>query len=447
MLSGLLLAMPKRLLPPSPKLLESSIILLGLAFGFFLAGNLESGDPLKGRIGGIWRDSFIVEDGLFSGRLAGRGELLVRGTGRQLPSPGSIFSADGLFLQSSRFASPEFRISRWTSSSSESVLERNSRKGSVMGRSRVLFPLTRQYSGDRRSLARALLFGDKRALKGSIRRSFRDAGLAHLLALSGLHVGLFLLLLRRLITPLTGRPSRAEWMLLILLPFLPAWGGGGASIHRAAFMAGYILLVRRLGGRPLGMEALAFAACAELILHPASLFEPGFQLSYLATAALLGFTGRKIPLVVPRFKRLMHTLVEGIAVSTLCTLATLPVILTCFDRLPLAGPIWNLVAAPLTAASLFSGWICLPLGKIQGALALPDFFFSMLLALADLAGSRWRMLLSDFAVPSWTWLAWGLGIRGILGPRRWFSWILASTPLLAGWLLGGHGWNFGPSVF
>ncbi len=447
MLAGLILALPAKFLPGRPRVLEWTFIIIASIVGFTAAGKIDAQDLHEGRIQGIWRFTSIVKKGMFAGRMAGGGDLIVRGAGKSLPVQGSALEGTGRFLESSAFRSPEFRLDRWKGEDFESSLERQSRLGRLSGRSRILFPLTVQYSPECRPLARALLFGDKRALPGSLRRSFRDAGLAHLLALSGLHVGLFLLLLRRITIPMLGRPSRAEWILLPLLPFLPAWGGGGASINRASFMAGYLLVGRRLGGRPLGIEALAFAAFAELALRPASLFEPGFQLSYLATAALLAFPGRKAPLGAKSVHKLLHYYREGVAVSTLCTLATLPVILSRFDRLPLGGPIWNLLAAPLTAASLFSGWSLLPLGLIPASSVIPDFFFARLIDLATLAGSKWRLLLTGFSAPAWTWLAWGLGMRGILKNRRKSAWYLAAIPALAGWILGSRAFHWGPPSF
>ncbi len=447
MLMGLVLALPGKLLPTRPRAMEGSIIVVGILAGFLLAAPIEEGDPASGRLKGVWRFTALAKDGMFSGRLAGGSDLLLRGSGKHLPLPGEAFTARGRLLQSSAIRSPEFRLLEWNSESGESHLQRQSRLGRLTGRSRLLFPLTRGYRDTQRPLARALLFGDKRALPSAAKRAFRDAGLAHLLALSGLHVGLFLLLLRRLLTPLATRPSRAEWMLLIVLPFLPAWGGGGASINRASFMAGYLLMGRRMGGRPLGIEALAFAACVEIARRPASLFEPGFQLSYLATAALLAFPGRRARIGTAWPGRVGHYLKEGMAVSTLCTLATLPVILSRFDRLPLGGPLWNLLAAPLTAASLFSGWSLLPLGGMPGAAFIPDFFLARLLDLAVLAGSEWRLLMTGFEVPGWSWIPWGLGMRGILGKRPVWSWILALTPALAGWILGTRGFDWGPSAF
>ncbi len=447
MLAGLLLALPAKLLPGRPRSLEWTFIIIALLVGFLAAGQIDAKGINDGRIHGIWRFTSMVKNGMFAGRLAGGGDLIIRGAGRHLPVQGSAMEGSGRMLESSANRSPEFRLDQWSSEKSESSIERQSRLGRLSGRSRILFPQTSAYSPERRPLARALLFGDKRSLPGTLRRSFRDAGLAHLLALSGLHVGLFLLLLRRSSMPLLGRPSRAEWILLPLLPFLPAWGGGGASINRASFMAGYLLVGRRLGGRPMGAEALAFAACAELVLRPASLFEPGFQLSYLATAALLAFPGRKAAIGASIVKKSLHYFHEGISVSTLCTLATLPVILTRFDRLPLGGPLWNLLAAPLTAASLFSGWSMLPFGQLPGFCMIPDFFFARLIDLAILAGSKWRLLMSGFAAPGWTWLAWGWGMRGILKNRRKSGWILAALPAAIGWILGSRAFHWGPPSF
>ena len=434
LLAGLLLAfLPReagRLSRPGLVLLLLGA-LLGLARGQAELPRLEGGE-LTGR----WRELSFLKGPVFEGRLPGLDGLRVRGCGRRLPAPGSRFTGKGILLPA--WGGEELRLLSWSAEPEESRAARASRRGRLEGPRRWLFPATASYGTRTRPLARALLFGDRRALPGRERARFRDAGLAHLLALSGLHVGLFLLLLRRVLGAAGLSPFRAEALLLPILPFLPLAVGTGPSIVRALIMAGYILVMRRWGGRALPLEALCLAGCAELLVRPASLFQPGFQLSYLATASLLAAYGESRP--APRlagWRRGRAYLSEGLAASLYCTLSGLPVLLLTFDRLAVTGPLWNLLAAPVTAASLSLGWLALPLGctPLAGVAALPaEISLRALLLVGEWGGERLGLVLTGFHPPAWTWIPWGLGLRLLLQERamRPLAWALAAAPVLLG---------------
>ncbi len=205
----------------------------------------------------------------------------------------------------------------------------------------------------------ALLVGDRSDLSRACRRRFQRLGLAHLLALSGLHVGLVAALLLRLVA---GRLA-PTWILAPLAAW--AWLAGlSPSLVRAVVMAAWYLLGRRLH-RPLrGVDALAAAGVLELLLRPSSVVSLGWWLSYVATLSLL-----RVASHLPR-----RRVVAAAVVVTVAPAATLPWVLSAFGRLPLAAPLWNLMVAPLFSGLMALGLVLVTLALIVSPLARAGLF-------------------------------------------------------------------------
>jgi len=393
--------------------------------------------PVAGRVcdlSGRWDETRARRGRVFTGSLAGRPRLRLRGLGDALPAPGAGFAGRALILPGRDRNEREARLVAWSSGAVESPARLAGRRGRPDWRHRLALRLTRPWPARLRPLARALLLGVRRGLPAGTRRRFRDAGLAHLLALSGLHVGIFLVLWQRLLACSRLGMAGAETLLLALLPALPLLLGDGPSVLRAVTMAAYVLGMRRLGGRPLPREALAAAACLELVARPGSIMSPAFALSYLATLVLVA----RFPTGAPRRRHWARQLWRGVDVSLHCSLATLPVALTVFGRLPLLGPLWNLAAGPLCALALVTGWLALPMALLPGAAiwTAPAALALRLLAdLADLAGGPLALTVTGLAVPVAAWLSWSLGLRLLLaGSARAAR---AAAPLMAAPLLLG----------
>lgn len=218
---------------------------------------------------------------------------------------------------------------------------------------------------DARAVLLALLLADRSRIGDDALDAFRDTGLMHLLAVSGLHVGLVGMALYVLLKPLLGRLGlrrrNIEWsraaVTLALLALYVLVTGGSVSVVRAFVMAALLIAGRTLERRPDTLSALAAAALVLLMLRPAALFEVGFQLSFAAVAALVTL----VPLLtaaVParvRYGKAGAFVVGSVAASLAATVGTAPVLLAHFGRLPLGGLILNLPAIPLTAATLGTG--------------------------------------------------------------------------------------------
>ncbi len=207
--------------------------------------------------------------------------------------------------------------------------------------------------GEGSALWSALLLGDRTDLSEGARARFRRLGLAHMLALSGLHVGLVALLLLRL-----SRRSRRKASGWILLP-LGAWAvaaGLSPSLLRAVTILAWLIAGRSFGRRCRPVDGLAAAGILELLLRPESVVALGWWLSYAATLALL-----RVAEHLPRTRAL-----AAMVAVTVAPLGTLPWTLGVFGRLPLAAPLWNLLLGPLFALLMGAG--CL---LVLAALLLP----------------------------------------------------------------------------
>lgn len=193
---------------------------------------------------------------------------------------------------------------------------------------------------------RALLTGDKSAMDEDIRSLYQENGIAHILAVSGLHLSILGLgvyeLLRRF-----GRSKAAAGLVAALL--IVSYGiltGCSGSALRAVLM----LLLRFLGaavGRSYDMlTAMAAAALFLLWEEPFMLFSAGFQLSFLAVLAI----GLSHALPAPK-----HPLLAGLWLSFYLQLLTLPVILFHYFRFPIYGIFLNLIVLPLMGCVIYSG--------------------------------------------------------------------------------------------
>ena len=223
---------------------------------------------------------------------------------------------------------------------------------------------------------RALLTGDKSAMDEDIRSLYQENGIAHILAVSGLHLSILGLgvyeLLRRF-----GRSKAASGIVAALL--IVSYGiltGCSGSALRAVLM----LLLRFLGaavGRSYDMlTAMAAAALFLLWKEPFMLFSAGFQLSFLAVLAI----GLSHALPAPK-----HPLLAGLWLSFYLQLLTLPVILFHYFRFPLYGIFLNLIVLPLMGCVIYSGIFGVGL-----------FALSEKLATIAIGGGHWILRLYTF---------------------------------------------------
>ena len=235
-----------------------------------------------------------------------------------------------------------------------------------------------------RAVLGALLLGDRDRLSPETWRRLRRAGLAHLVAISGLHVGMIALVaigaLRR------GRLG--NWAVVaaavVLLGGFADLVGARPSVLRATLAAGACLFGRALGREGDPRTTLALLAALLAAANPAVVGDAGYRLSFAATAGiLLGWRPIAAALPLPARGR------AGIAVSLAAYAATAPLAAADFGRVAPVAVLANLVAIPLCACALAGGALCLlpesvPLSGAAEALA--RWSVALLLRAADWAG-------------------------------------------------------------
>ncbi|HJW40609.1 MAG TPA: ComEC/Rec2 family competence protein [Rhizomicrobium sp.] len=318
-------------------------------------------------------------------------------------------------------------------------------------RTRMTARIHQVLPGSTGGIASALITGDRAAISDEDEQALRDAGLAHVLAIAGLHMalvggGLFWVI-RALLAAFPALALRypiKKWAAVAALgaaSFYLMISGASSSSTRAFVMLATMLLAVLFDRPALSMRTLALAASVVLLLGPESLLEPGFQMSFAAVVGLIAVAEweqarpRDTGLAPPRFRDVRRYL-RGIATTSLVgSIATVPYAIYHFDRAThyavlgnlLAMPVMGFVAMPAAALSVF----LMPLGLDAWPLRVLGFGIEIMLAMG-----RWVSGLPGAVsvMPAWPVSSLVLVSLGGLWVglwRRHWRW-LGITPILAG---------------
>lgn len=320
-------------------------------------------------------------------------------------------------------------------------------------RQRLLRPLD-EAPGAGALLARALVFGDARRVPPEWRTGLRRAGLSHLLAVSGLHVGLLLSGFWWISGALPSRVGAVGAVAVLL--FYGCLVGPRPSLLRASVMALLLILSLSVERPPQALNSLSAALLLILAFDPLAAFDLGFQLSFLATAGILVLAPRLLrwwrrPAGTGQVRPTMvgpKALMLGLASTIAAQLATLPVTAVEIGLLTPLSPLLNLVFVPLAAVTLgvSLAWVGLAyvasvpvLGKIaepgaRSLQALLDLLSLPFASLAHLPAGSWLALPMSVDPVAALALAIWLGVL-VSGFRRavWgLALVLVCTPALPG---------------
>ena len=210
-----------------------------------------------------------------------------------------------------------------------------------------------------KKIAKALLLGEKEFLDKDILNAFSSAGAMHVLAVSGLHVGIIMLILQFLLKPLLGlKKGRLFYIILILSG---VWGyaiitGLSPSVIRAAIMFSFITVGQQLERDTSLYQSILVAAFLILLFDPYSLFKVGFQLSFLAVIGIITLQPKLYKLFY--FKRRPIDYIWQITtVSAAAQIATFPLGLYYFHQFPNLFFISNLFVIPFAGILLMTGFL------------------------------------------------------------------------------------------
>lgn len=210
------------------------------------------------------------------------------------------------------------------------------------------------------ALMSALLLGDTSWLSRDTKDAFSHAGLAHLLAISGLHMAVIISMLSwgLYFIPFSGRRITPVIIILLICWAYTSFLGFPVPVTRAAVMISVLCLTRIAGREYIPLHSLFLAADIILLVSPDALFDTGFLLSFCSVAGIMLFAGKLVPFdpaVHPRLWKFSFTVTVPLA----ATLATLPVTATVFGSFPSYFILGNILLVWLMPVILGCGCIFL----------------------------------------------------------------------------------------
>jgi len=290
------------------------------------------------------------------------------------------------------------------------------------------------------SLAKALFIGYKKELTGETREAFSRAGLSHIMAVSGMHVG-FIVAPFWLLIPWLWRWKWGKIIGVVLLTLLligyAGLTGFSASVSRASIMAWLLTYGKLYQKLRYSVNILSVAAIILLLIQPSELFDVGFQLSFSAVLIILLIMPEAQQLIPLRYRyNWKGGLMTIILISILVQAGLFPILAIYFGEFSLMGPIANALVVPLLGvavpAGLFLSVAGSWMGNIASLLSVPIGWVLLWIdGVADTTGgTNWSYIsvaeLSPWIFPVWLCLV--LTIAAIRIPRiRWKLCILFLT--------------------
>jgi competence protein ComEC len=224
-----------------------------------------------------------------------------------------------------------------------------------------------KFSKDELAIIQALLLGQRQDISKEIYDEYAAAGAIHILAVSGLHVGIILLILNWLFTPLNYLKNGLVLKTIILI--LLMWGfamlaGLSPSVVRAVTMFSFIAIGMQMRRKTSVLNSLFISLFILLLVNPYFIFQVGFQLSYLAVFAIVTIQPKLFKLWQPKFK-IVKYFWSLFTVSIAAQIGVLPLSLFYFHQFPGLFFLSNLVVLPVLGLILGLGILVILLALLN----------------------------------------------------------------------------------
>jgi len=309
--------------------------------------------------------------------------------------------------------------------------------------------------GETGDIAVALITGDRSGLSEDSLRAMRDSGLAHLLAISGLHLGLVAMTVFFVVR---FSLTTVEWLALrypvkkiaavtaLVVSFLYLLiSGASVPTQRAFIMTGLVLVAVLLDRQAISMRLVALAAVVVVALHPEATVGAGFQMSFAAVIALVAVYETKARHLFNTGAdhgpgtRILHYAGGVLLTTAIASVATMPFALHHFGRIATLGILPNLIAVPLMAflvmPAALAALLFMPFGLEAPFLFAMGWGIETILAIAHTVAG-WdaaHLTMPNLDGPALALIAAG-GLWMAIWRRRWRFWGLLAVAL--GILLG-----------
>ena len=312
----------------------------------------------------------IHKDSLKSATYSIGDKLYIRSTIQAVPKPNNPYQFDyGRYLKRKGI------YGQLSVDDTQIIQSNTSGKGMRVAVSRFRESLQNKLSShpftqDQLAVLNALVLGQRQGIDREMNEQYAAAGMMHILAVSGLHVGIVLLLLRLLTRPISGYRWRfvRSGIIITLIWLFAILTGLSPSVLRAATMFSFLEASTLLGTQKETPNALMASALVLLVFDPLLIYQVGFQLSYAAVIAILWIQPWLSSLVKIKNKHI-KTLWDTAAVTTAAQLGVMPLSLFYFHQFPGLFLVSNLVIIPLLGFLLGTGIIVVALARIG---YLPD---------------------------------------------------------------------------
>lgn len=227
--------------------------------------------------------------------------------------------------------------------------------------------------------AKALLIGQQDDVEAVDTRAYQKLGITHLFAISGLHVALMSLLFQQVLLRMGVRKEHVFYTLWIALPTYAILAGGAPSVWRSVIMV-LILYGALLFNHRLKVEsALGLCFLLFVLIEPNIIYQVGFQLSFLATSAIV--------LSSEYLARCKNWLTQSLWITISCQLLVLPLLLSHFYEVSTASIVMNLIFVPLFSFVILPANLVLLCSSF-----LPPFVSPLLFSLYE----PFRVFVQDF---------------------------------------------------
>ncbi|MEP0214787.1 MAG: ComEC/Rec2 family competence protein [Cellulophaga sp.] len=255
------------------------------------------------------------------------------------------------------------------------------------------------FGSEELSIIKALLLGERNTIQAETLDAYKNAGAIHILALSGLHIGILLLILQFIFSPLEYLPKGKTIKLVVIVIFLWSFAllaGLSSSLVRAVTMFTFVAYAMYLNRPTSSFNIVALSLFFILLLQPNLLFSVGLQMSYAAVFSIILFNPIFQKLLQPKYY-ITNKLWQLLTVSLAAQLGVLPISLYYFHQFPGLFFITNLAIIPFLGIILSTGILVLVLALCN---TLPQFLVAIYNSIIFAMNSvvKWVALQENFLI-------------------------------------------------
>ena len=215
-------------------------------------------------------------------------------------------------------------------------------------RAKMSLKISNEITFDKSGYFEALILGDKNYLQREDINAFKKLGISHLLAISGLHLGLLISIIYYILQKLNFSSKLIENIIIIILPCYMVISGFSSSVVRAGLMIIVYLILRRKNIA--NIDSLLITFLIMTIINPLYIFDIGFELSFFITFSLLMST--------EYIKKSKNKLQSSLKISVISFLASMPILISNFYTVPYISVLSNIILVPIFSIIIFPLVVC-----------------------------------------------------------------------------------------